>query len=46
VYAELRQRLGGVVSYRAVRLYPVAPFGAALLMTYQPPSDDRQFRDA
>jgi hypothetical protein len=46
VYAELRHRLGGVVSYRAVRLYPVAPFGAALLMTYQPPSDDRQFRDA
>jgi hypothetical protein len=44
VYAELRRRLGGVAAYRAVRLYPVAVFGAALLSGCQPPFHDQQFR--
>ncbi|WP_448610111.1 hypothetical protein [Geodermatophilus sp. URMC 60] len=44
VYAELRQRLRGVVAYRAVRLYPVAVFGAALLTGCQLPFHDQHFR--
>jgi hypothetical protein len=44
VFAELHDRLSTVVPYRAVRLYPVAVFGAALLTASEPPFGDRQFR--
>ncbi len=46
VFLELRDRLSGVISYRAVRLYPVAVFGAALLAECRPPFDVRQFEVA
>ncbi len=44
VFLELQHRLTGVISYRALRLYPVAVFGAALLAECRQPFDDRQFR--